>query len=560
MRTQVGIVGGGPAGTLLSHLLHLRGIESVVIELRGREEVETTVRAGVLEDATAALLRETGVGERMNREGAVHEGIELRFGGRGHRIDLADLTGQSIVVYGQQEVVKDLYAARLEAGGSIMFETATTGLRHLDTDGPSILFRGGARLDPEAGEVRFRDDAEEEDLACDFVVGADGFFGPSRRFFPGGTRQEHARAYPFGWFGILVEGPPATKELIYCLHERGFALVSTRSPRHRGRLDAHGGQDLPEEHRPDALLCLRADAPRAPLPRRRRGPHRPPDRRQGHEPGRRRRPRPRRGALRLLRLGPHGRPRLLLGDVPAPRVEGEPVLVVDDLDAPPLPRRGRLSLPHAARRARLRNGLARRGDLPRRELRGPAHGAAVPRAGPRVQVDHARRVAGSGPLTRAWSPAARSAPDRRASRARIRLLLRRQVFGGDEEHRDAPRIAYEEAAVAALGRDARGPDPPADRGDVLGPFEHHRPVAQSDHAFRNGRYSFPAPDVEAEVVVVAAGRHEGGGARHERHELEAQGVAVEVEASLQVPDVQVHVADHEARADFGPRILALHGR
>ena len=230
MRTQVGIVGGGPAGTLLSHLLHLRGIESVVLELRGREEVETTVRAGVLEDATAGLLRETGVGERMDREGAVHEGIELRFGGRGHRIDLADLTGQSIVVYGQQEVVKDLYAARLEAGGSIMFETATTGLRDLDTDRPSILFRGGARLDPEAGEVRFRDDAEEEELACDFVVGADGFFGPSRRFFPGGTRKEHARAYPFGWFGILVEGPPATEELIYCLHERGFALVSTRSP------------------------------------------------------------------------------------------------------------------------------------------------------------------------------------------------------------------------------------------------------------------------------------------------------------------------------------------
>jgi p-hydroxybenzoate 3-monooxygenase len=230
MRTQVGIVGGGPAGTLLSHLLHLRGIESVVLELRGREEVETTVRAGVLEYATAGLLRETGVGERMDRDGAVHEGIELRFGGRGHRIDLADLTGQSIVVYGQQEVVKDLYAARFQAGGSIMFETATTVLSDLDTDRPRILFRRGARLDPEAGEVRFRDEAEEDELVCDFVVGADGFFGPSRRFVPGGTRKEHARAYPFGWFGILVEGPPATEELIYCLHERGFALVSTRSP------------------------------------------------------------------------------------------------------------------------------------------------------------------------------------------------------------------------------------------------------------------------------------------------------------------------------------------
>ena len=230
MRTQVGIVGGGPAGTLLSHLLHLRGIESVVLELRGREEVETTVRAGVLEDATAKLLRETGVGERMDREGTFHEGIELRFGGQGHRIDLAGLTGQSIVVYGQQEVVKDLYAARLQAGGSILFETAVTGLRDLDTDRPRILFRRGARLDPEAGEVRFRGDTEEDELVCDYAVGADGFFGPSRRFVPEGTREEHARAYPFGWFGILVEGPPATEELIYCLHERGFALVSTRSP------------------------------------------------------------------------------------------------------------------------------------------------------------------------------------------------------------------------------------------------------------------------------------------------------------------------------------------
>jgi p-hydroxybenzoate 3-monooxygenase len=230
MRTHVGIVGGGPAGALLSHLLHLRGVESVVLELRGREEVETTVRAGVLEDATAGLLRETGVGERMDREGAVHEGIELRFGGRGHRIDLAGLTGQSIVVYGQQEVVKDLYAARLGAGGRILFEAATTGLRDLDTKEPKIRLRGGARLDPEAGEIRFRDDKEEDELVCDFVVGADGFFGPSRRFVPEGVRKERARAYPFGWFGILVEGPPATEELIYCLHERGFALVSTRSP------------------------------------------------------------------------------------------------------------------------------------------------------------------------------------------------------------------------------------------------------------------------------------------------------------------------------------------
>ena len=230
MRTQVGIVGGGPAGTLLSHLLHLQGIENVVLELRGREEVETTIRAGVLEDATAELLRETGVGERMDREGAVHEGVELRFGGTGRRIDFADLTGKSITIYGQQEVVKDLYAARLEAGGRIIFEAAATGLDDLDTTQPKIHFRRGASLDPAAGGVRFDSDTEEEELVCDFVVGADGFFGPSRNAIPADVRKEHTRTYPFGWFGILVEGPPSTEELIYALNERGFALVSTRSP------------------------------------------------------------------------------------------------------------------------------------------------------------------------------------------------------------------------------------------------------------------------------------------------------------------------------------------
>jgi p-hydroxybenzoate 3-monooxygenase len=232
MRTQVGIVGGGPAGLVLSHLLHLQGIESIVLELRSRKVVETTVRAGVLEHGTAELLRETGVGERMDREGAVHHGINLQFGGRRHRIDFADLTGgRKIWVYGQQEVVKDLYAARLEAGGQIMFETAATGLRDLDTPTPKIRFRRGAELDPDAGEIRFHGDAEEEEITCDFVAGCDGFFGPCRSSIPDTVRKEHARTYPFGWFGILVEGPPSTEELIYTLHERGFALVSTRSPK-----------------------------------------------------------------------------------------------------------------------------------------------------------------------------------------------------------------------------------------------------------------------------------------------------------------------------------------
>lgn len=230
MRTQVGIVGGGPAGTLLSHLLHREGIDSVVLELRPRETVETTVRAGVLEHDTARLLKSTGVGERMEREGAVHHGVELRFDGRGHRIDFSDLTGKSITVYGQQEVVKDLYRARDEAGSPPIFEAAATGFEGLDTDRPKVRFRRGARFDPEAGEIRFADGSAEEEVECDFVVGADGFFGPSRQAIPGSVRKEYTRTYPFGWFGILVEGPPSTEELIYALSERGFALVSTRSP------------------------------------------------------------------------------------------------------------------------------------------------------------------------------------------------------------------------------------------------------------------------------------------------------------------------------------------
>ncbi len=202
----------------------------MVLELRAREVVETTVRAGVLEDATAGLLRETGVGERMDREGAVHQGIELRFGAAGHRIDFADLAGKSIMIYGQQEVVKDLYAARLEAGGQIIFEAAAVGLEDLDSRRPKIRFRRGAKLDPEAGKISFASGTQEEVLHCDFVVGADGFFGPCRSAMPTDVRREHTRTYPFGWFGILVEGPPSTEELIYALHDRGFALVSTRSP------------------------------------------------------------------------------------------------------------------------------------------------------------------------------------------------------------------------------------------------------------------------------------------------------------------------------------------
>lgn len=230
MRTQAGIVGGGPAGLILSHLLRQQGIESVVLELRSREGLESEVRAGVLEHGTVELLRELSVGERMDREGAVHHGIELRFNRQGHRIPLSDLTdGREIMLYGQHEVMKDLISSQLEADGQILFKTAATSLHDLDTTQPTIRFRRGAYLDVDAGGIRFHGDTEEEELICDVIAGCDGFYGASRPSIPEDVRTEHERQYPFGWFGILAEAPPSSDELIYTLHERGFALISTRS-------------------------------------------------------------------------------------------------------------------------------------------------------------------------------------------------------------------------------------------------------------------------------------------------------------------------------------------
>jgi p-hydroxybenzoate 3-monooxygenase len=216
MRTQVGIIGAGPAGLLLSHLLYLDGIESIVLECRSRRDIEATVRAGVLEQGTADLLVECGVGERMKREGCVHRGIRLRHGGRTHRIDLHELTGgRAITIYPQHEVLKDLLAARLDAGGRVLFEVQNTSLHGLDTPAPRI---------------RFQLDGREDELACDFVAGCDGGHGVSLQAIPSGVRRDYTHAYPFGWFGILVEAPRSCEELIYAHHERGFALVSTRTP------------------------------------------------------------------------------------------------------------------------------------------------------------------------------------------------------------------------------------------------------------------------------------------------------------------------------------------
>jgi p-hydroxybenzoate 3-monooxygenase len=201
---------------LLSHLLHLEGIESVVLENRSRDAVEATLRAGVLEHGTVDLLKATGVGERMQREGAVHHGIELRFGGRGHRIDLSELTGgKAITLYAQHEVLKDLIAARLAAGGTLLFEARDASLFDLDQKTASIRFNHGGG---------------SQEITCDFVAGCDGFHGVCRPSIPESERTEYTRVYPFGWFGILTQAPPSSPELIYTHHPRGFALVSTRSP------------------------------------------------------------------------------------------------------------------------------------------------------------------------------------------------------------------------------------------------------------------------------------------------------------------------------------------
>jgi p-hydroxybenzoate 3-monooxygenase len=216
MRTQVAIIGAGPAGLLLSHLLHRAGIDTVVLERRSRRHVEERIRAGVLEQGTVDLLNEAGVGERMRREGLVHHGVELLFGGRRHRIPLSELAdGRAITVYGQHEIVKDLIAARLAAGGQLVFEAEVTSLHDLDGTTPRVRFRHGG---------------EDRELACDFVAGCDGFHGVCREAIPAGALRVFERAYPFAWLGILAEAPPASDELIYAGHERGFALLSMRSP------------------------------------------------------------------------------------------------------------------------------------------------------------------------------------------------------------------------------------------------------------------------------------------------------------------------------------------
>jgi p-hydroxybenzoate 3-monooxygenase len=214
-RAQVGIVGAGPAGLTLGHLLQRAGIESVILEDRSREYVEARIRAGVLEHDVAQLFEDVGVGERLRREGLVHTGVELQSAGERQRIAFDELTGKAIVVYGQTEVVKDLIEARVTSGAPLLFEVDDVTLHELETDEPRI---------------RYRHEGESHELVCDVVAGCDGFHGVSRPAIPRGVLREFTREYPYGWLGILASVAPSSEELIYAHHERGFALLSMRSP------------------------------------------------------------------------------------------------------------------------------------------------------------------------------------------------------------------------------------------------------------------------------------------------------------------------------------------
>ncbi len=216
MQTQVAIIGGGPSGLLLSQLLHLQGIASVILERRSRAHVLGRIRAGVLEQGTVDLLRLAGVHGRMEREGQHHDGFDIAFEGRRHRIDLQGLTGSGVTVYGQTEITRDLMDARNNMGGTLVDQVEEVTLHDLDSNQPS---------------VRFRDSSGMQTLHCDYIAGCDGYHGVSRHSIPPGVLTEFERTYPIGWLGVLSETPPVSNELIYVHHPRGFALCSMRSAR-----------------------------------------------------------------------------------------------------------------------------------------------------------------------------------------------------------------------------------------------------------------------------------------------------------------------------------------
>ncbi|MFK4235438.1 4-hydroxybenzoate 3-monooxygenase [Pseudomonas guariconensis] len=215
MKTQVAIIGAGPSGLLLGQLLHKAGIDTVILERQTPDYVLGRIRAGVLEQGTVDLLREAGVAERMDREGLVHEGVELLVGGRRQRLDLKALTGgKTVMVYGQTEVTRDLMQARQASGAPIVYSASQVQLHGLDSSQPFVTFE---------------QDGQRLRLDCDYIAGCDGFHGVSRQSIPAGVLKQYERVYPFGWLGLLADTPPVNHELIYAHHERGFVLCSQRS-------------------------------------------------------------------------------------------------------------------------------------------------------------------------------------------------------------------------------------------------------------------------------------------------------------------------------------------
>src|SRR5258706_5522478 len=238
MRTQVAIVGAGPAGLLLGALLHKAGVDAVIVEQRSADYVLGRIRAGVLEQTTVELLERAGVAERLHRDGLPHGGIELAFDGRLHRIDFKALTGKHVTVYGQTEVTRDLMDARTAAGLVTVYDAENVSVHGFDGNAP---------------RVRFRKAGIEHEIACDFIAGCDGYHGVTRASVPAGAITGFEKVYPFGWLGVLADVPPVRDELVYANHERGFALCSQRS-RTRSRYYLQTSLDDKIERWPDAAF------------------------------------------------------------------------------------------------------------------------------------------------------------------------------------------------------------------------------------------------------------------------------------------------------------------
>jgi p-hydroxybenzoate 3-monooxygenase len=238
MRTQVGIIGAGPAGLMLARLLHLQGISSIIIENRSREYIENRIRAGLIEDWAADLMIDVGVGERMKAEGMLHWGLNIGINGDLHRIDFKKLVDKRVTIYGQQEVVKDLIERRLADGGPLLFEVDGVSVHDMTSPHPKI---------------RFTHEGRAQEIDCDFIAGCDGFHGICRPSFPDGVLSVFERDYPFGWLGILSESAPPDHELIYSYTDRGFALYTMRSPSiSRLYLQCEHDEDI--ENWPDARI------------------------------------------------------------------------------------------------------------------------------------------------------------------------------------------------------------------------------------------------------------------------------------------------------------------